>query len=310
MKRKDWISLIALLLIIAIAFLGEFISVQGNLAITMGNLWYLIPMIILLVGAVLMCQRKGNHTRLFKSLSWISFCLSLVFLFFSADSFMHFFNVQDSAKKEEMIRNTGLVIADISNMHQAYKDGVDKRRQDYQHGLRTAIETQNNSLLNEVSPLQSKWIPKDAKKFADDWADKTMLPTYKAYKGSLDSISPIIDKAIIRDFNIFTAGGEFTSLQTLYNLHKLKLSEKYSTLNKIEESEGASHELIYTNQEEMWKDSHRIFETKEFNLAGCIIFIILAFLASFTFLCIKDESIRKPKMRTNVQNVYSAGHRL
>lgn len=310
MRRKDWISIIALLLIIAIASLGEFISAQGNPAITIGNLWYFIPMIILLVCAVLMGRRKGNHARLFKWLSWTSYGLSMIFLFCSVDSFMHFFNAQDSSKKEELIKNTGLVISDISNMHQAYFDGVDKRRKDYQHKLRTAIETNNTTTLNEVSSLQSKWTPKDAKKFADDWAEKTMLPTYNAYRSSLDSISPIIDNAIIRNFNIFTAGGVFTSLQTLYDLHKLKLSEKYSTLNKIEESEGDNHELIFSNEEETWKNTNRIYETKEFNLAGFLIFIILAFFGSLTFLCIKDESIRKPKMRTNVQDVYAAGHRL
>lgn len=310
MRRKDWISLIALLLIIAIASLGEFISAQGNPAITIGNLWYFIPMIILLVCAVLMGRRKGNHASLFKWLSWTSYCLSIFFLFCSVNSFMHFFNVQDSSKKETLINNTVLVISDISNMHQAYKEGVDKRRQDYQHGLRTAIETNNTTMLNEVAPLQSRWTPKDAKKYADDWAEKTMLPTYKAYKTSLDSISPIIDNSIIRDFNIFTAGGKFISLQTLYNLHKGQLSEKYSTLNKIEESEGINHELMYSNNENKWKDSHRIYETKEFSFVGFLIFIILAFLASLTFLCIKDESIRKPKMRTNVQDVYAAGHRL
>ncbi len=310
MRRKDWISIIALLLIIAIASLGEFISANGNLAITIGNLWYFIPMIILLVCAVLMGRRKGNHTKLFKWLSCTSYCLSLIFLFCSIDSFMHFFNVQDSSKKEMLINNTGLIISDISNMHQAYKEGVDKRRQDYQHELRIAIETKNITMLNNVAPLQSRWTPKDAKKYADDWAGKTMLPTYIAYKKSLDSISPIIDKAIIRDFNIFTAGGKFASLQTLYNLHKSQLSEKYSTLNKIEEDKGLNHELAYSNNENKWKDSHRIFETKEFSFAGFFVFIILALFTSFTFLCIKDESIRKPKMRTNVQDVYAAGHRL
>lgn len=310
MRRKDWISLIALLLIIAIASLGEFISTQGNPAVTIGNLWYFIPMIIILIGAVLMGRRKGNHTSLFKWLSWTSYGLSLIFLFCSVDSFMHFFNAQDSTKKELLIKNTGLVISDISNMHQAYKEGVDKRRDDYQQRLRTAIDEDNKSILDEVFPLQLERKPQDAKKSADDWAEKTMLPTYKAYKSSLDSITPIVDKAIIRDFNIFTAGGKFTSLQTLYDLHKLKLSEKYSTLNKIEEREGANYELNFPNEEEKWKNSHRIYETKEFNLAGFLIFIILAFFGSLTFLCIKDESIRKPKMRTNVQNVYAAGHRL
>lgn len=310
MKRKDWVSVIALLLIIAIASLGEFISVHGNLAVTIGNLWYIPLMIILLVCAVLMGQRKGNHSKLFKWLSWTSYGLSMVLLFFSVYSFMHFFNVQDTEKKKELTDNTALVIADISNMHQAYKDGVDKRRQNYQQKLRTAIAVNDASLLNEVSPLQSKWIPKDAKKFADDWADKTMLPTYNAYKTSLDSISPIIQKNIIENFNIFTAGGEFMSLKKLYDLHKLNLSEKYSTLNKIEENFGSIHDLSYPHNEAKWKDSHRIFETKEFSILGFLIFIILAFFASLAFLCIKNESIRKPKMRTDVQNVYAAGHRL
>lgn len=310
MRRKDWISLIALLLIIAIASLGEFISVQGNPAITIGNLWYFIPMIILLVSAVLMGRRKGNHAGLFKGLSWTSYCLSLIFLFYSVDSFMHFFNVQDPSKKEMLINNTGMVISDISNMHQAYKEGVDKRRQYYQERLSAAIATNNKTLLNKVASLQSIWNQENAKTMADEWAEKTMLPTYIAYKISLDSISPIVNKAIIGDFNIFTAGGKFSSLQTLYNLHKGQLSEKYRNLNKIEESEGLNHELTYSNNENEWKDTHRIFETKEFSLTGFCIFIILAFLSSFTFVCIKDESIRKPKMRTNVQDVYAAGHRL
>lgn len=203
-----------------------------------------------------------------------------------------------------------MVISDISNMHQAYKEGVDKRRQYYQERLSAAIATNNKTLLNKVASLQSIWNQENAKTMADEWAEKTMLPTYIAYKISLDSISPIVNKAIIGDFNIFTAGGKFSSLQTLYNLHKGQLSEKYRNLNKIEESEGLNHELTYSNNENEWKDTHRIFETKEFSLTGFCIFIILAFLSSFTFVCIKDESIRKPKMRTNVQDVYAAGHRL
>lgn len=132
MRRKDWISIIALLLIIAIASLGEFISAQGNPAITIGNLWYFIPMIILLVSAVLMGRRKGNHASLFKWLSWTSYGLSLFFLFCSVDSFMHFFNAQDSSKKEALIKYR---LGDFRYLK--YAPSVQRRRGQTSSGLPT-----------------------------------------------------------------------------------------------------------------------------------------------------------------------------
>lgn len=312
MKRKDWISLIALLAIISIVVLGEFISSLGNYAVTAGNLWYIVPMIILLVGAVLMGQRKGNHTKLFKWLSWISYSLSMVFLFCSVFSFMHFFNVQDSSKRDMLIENTTLVKNDISSMLKAYKEGVTKRRQDYATQLFTAIELNDDAVLNKVSPRHSKWIPADARTFSGDWERLKMLPTYEAHKTSFDSISPIIDQSIIGNFNIFTAGGTFNELKDLYNRHKQNLSQVYSTLNPIEEINNRDYNLSdeYINHEHIWKDTQHYFVKKEFSIVGFIIFLLLAFFASLTFLCVKDESIRKPTARTDVQNVYKAGHKL
>lgn len=310
MKRKDWISLVAIILIIAIAALGEYISVQGETVVTLGNLWYLIPMIILLVCAVLMASRKGNHGKLFKTLSWIGYGLSMCLLFLSVGSFMHFFNSQDSSKKSQLAEKTGMVISDFSNMYEAYKDGITKRKNNYQTQLMTAITLNDMQLLKEIAPMQANWKPKDSKQFAKDWIENAMMPTYIGYKNSFDSISPIINDAIIENFNIFTAGGEFVSLQALYNLHKRALSDNYSKLNPIEEHNDLSYELIFTNRESEWKDSQEILAKKHFNIYGFLIFLFLAFFGSLTFLCVKNDSIRKPRMRKNVQDVYDAGHRL
>ncbi|MDE7421524.1 MAG: hypothetical protein K2N35_15120 [Muribaculaceae bacterium] len=310
MKRKDWISLIAILIIIAIAALGEFISVQGVTAIALGNMWYILPMIILLTSAVIMAKRKGNHNKLFKSISWICFGLSVVFLFLSLDSFMHFFNVQDSSKKKQLADKTTLVMNDFYNMYKAYNDGVTKRKDNYESKLKTAIQLNNSSLLREIAPMQANWSPKDSKQFSKDWVENAMMPTYKAYSTSFDSISPKVNEAIIHNFNIFTAGGEFVSLQELYNLHKRALSENYRKLNPIEEQNDQSYELDYENRESEWKDSQDIFSKKQFSITGCIVFLILAFLGSLTFLCVKDDSVKKPQMRKNVQNVYESGHKL
>lgn len=312
MKRKDWISLIAVFIIVAIAALGEYISVQGEALLALGNMWYVLPMIIFLVGAVLLAKRKGNHSSLFKILSWVSYGLGLLFLFLMLPGFMHFFNVQDSQKKKTLTEKATMVMTDFTNMYQAYYDGVERRKTDYQNRLKTAITDLDIKTLKAVAPNKAltSWVPKDSKTFADDWSDNTMMHTYEGYKKSLDSITPIINKVIIDDFNIFTAGGKFVSLQQLYITHKNALENSYKKSNRIEEIDEEAYELIFNNREPEWNDAQNVLSEKEFGIGGFIVFIILAFLASLTFLCVKDESIRKPKMRTNVTSVYAAGHKL
>lgn len=309
MKIKDWISLIAILLIVGIAALGEFISVQGDFALTAGNMWHVLPMAGLLTGAVLLGRRKGNHRKLFKTLSWSCYVSGTVLLFLSLFSFMHFFNVQDSSKRDDLVEKTGMVISDFDSLYDKYSQGVTKRRHDYEQKLSIAIANKDISTLDSVSGTQKSWEPKHSKHYADDWKE-SMLKTYNGYKNSFDSIKPVIYNAIIENFNILTAGGKFASLQELYRMHKRALSDEYSRQNPIERITESQQELKYNNHETKWEDAHLVLAKKEFGIAGFTIFIILAFFGSLTFLCIKDDTIRKPKMRTNVQNVYDAGHKL
>lgn len=309
MRRKDWISLIALLVIMAIAALGECISVQGDIALALGNLWYFIPMIILLVCAVILGHRKGNHASLFKWLSWCSFGLSMVFLYLSMASFMHFFSVQDSSLEDTLKKNTELAKTDMNSMLEAYEKGVYERSGTYQEKLSTAIADGDENLLKSVAPRQSNWSNDDAIKFTQYWQED-MLSTHQGVKNSYDSISPIIQQSIVTNFDIFTAQGHFNALKELYNTHKAPLLEQYSHRNKYEEARYLQFSLRYPNNESEWMGTGDLLTYKRFSLVGFLIFIILAFLTAIAFLFIKDESIRKPKMRTNVQAVYEAGHKL
>lgn len=79
MKRKDWISLIAMLIIVFIALMGCQFKANGDwLKAAIDLLFVLIPMALFFVIAVAARNRKGGYIKFWRGLSYVLFGFTIL----------------------------------------------------------------------------------------------------------------------------------------------------------------------------------------------------------------------------------------
>lgn len=326
MKKKDIISLVAMGIIVVIAYLGALFRSNGNhLDAVIGLLIILAPFALFYVFAVVARNKKGDYVKFWRGASYVSFGLSVILLLGFSSFFMHYFNVMtrvnESKKvydeiKQEYVEakifetNVNLIIQDFKTMYSEYSNSVGDRANTCRSDLETmfnqheydklkAILDQNNSGLSinksSINQCVDTWLKSVTKNYNDN-----------KNKISLNDFS----EALIEDFKVFSAARDLGNLISTYNDHKHLLEKDFANPTALEKFNGVTAVFTFNNSENEWKDIQNIFTEREFNLLSFAIFLVLGVFACSSYVFFKDSTVRPPKKNTSHQDVYSLGHRL
>lgn len=316
MKRKDWISILAFIVILGIALIGQQFANYGSwidAVINMG-IW-LLPMLLFFILAVFARNRKGNYVKFWRGLSYVAFVGAFLILMVGyARPFMHYFNVigsQDFVKEKAQ-----LILDDTDKMFKEYQESTKAREGNYERDIEVAINqghqhNPNSILRKSLKNLPNYNEPNLAEKTAKDW----YLPRMQNWEKNNEQWKKKkteFKNALIYNFNIFTAAAQFNALSTQYFTYKKALAEDYATnCTEWEKEEGFDTNFTFANKESEWETAKEIFTVMKFNLCMFLLFLVLALLASSSYVFFKDSSIKTPKQRNTTDNaVYQLGHKL
>lgn len=316
MKRKDWISILAFIVILSVSLIGQQFANFGSWTDAVIIIAILsIPMLLFFILAVFARNRKGNYVKFWRGLSYVAFAGAFIFSMVGyAPSFMHYFNVigsQDFVKEKAI-----LILDDTDKMFVEYKESTKKREEIYESDIQTAINqghqyNPNSTLRKALKNLPDYNKSNLAKETAKAWfIERTKNSDKNNEKWT--KIKPDFKNALINNFNIFTAAAQFDALSTQYDTYKKALTEDYAAnCTEWEKEEGFDTSFTFANKESEWKTAKEIFTDKKFNFGMFLLFIILALLASSSYIFFKDSSVKTPKQRNTTDNaVYQLGHKL
>lgn len=308
MKRKDWISLVAMLIIVTVALIGEQFCTQGSwtdAAISISI--QLLPLLLFFVFAVVARNRKGSYVKTWRIASYACFAISVVFLLMFSVPFMHYFNV--IGNQSQVKSNVQYILNDCNGMFDAYEKKVSSRVSNYDSNLKIAINQDYKELLNEVFPTAKNITLKDKNNAVNAWKVK-MFTNHAANKQVLEANLPIYKNALIDNFSVFDASGQLHKLITSYNDFKTTLQKDFSELSPSEKILCETYEFKFDNQELKWMNAEKIFTQPSFNFLYFVLYLILALFACTSYIFFKDENVQTPKMRAGDQSVYQCGHKL
>lgn len=312
MKRKDWISTLALLLILGIAFIGEQFrsnGLWGDAAINLSLVFF--PLIVFYIIAVVARNRKGSYVKFWRMLSYGCIAIAVFFLFAISVPFMHYFNVQN--RQNEVKEKAGMIIADCDEILNAYDKQVNNRTNTYASNLQSTINECKWDVLRKAIP--------DCDPHASNFADTTagswklaMFRNHSEMKRIWANLKPEFQKALINDFDVFTAAKQVNELVKQYNGFKETLTEDFKKLTPLEKEYKTFGNDVpqfkFENKEKEWRDSvAKLFTETKMHVGMFIIFFILALFACSGYIFFKDNTVRTPRSRKNAE-VYELGHKL
>lgn len=310
MKRKDWISLLSMLIIFGVALLGEQFVAGGNwIKASMELLIKLLPFVLFFVTAVLFRKRKGSYVQWWRRVSYGLFAISVLFLFLFSGPFMHYFNVTSSDSKESIKKATELVFQDCDNMFESYDTKVNDRVSNYGTQLETLVKQKEYDKLNSIlRTKQTFYLISDIQRLKGAFS-VAKFKDFKANKDSLKSLKPKFEKVLIHDFDPFKAAAEFNELLKLYNAYKNKLTDDYAIKNAVEEYNKEEFVFDFENHENEWRQAIKIFTEMEFNFFWFLLFVVLAIMAGSSYIFFKDDNVKMPTKRVGNQGIYERGHK-
>lgn len=310
MKRKDRISLVALLIILGIALIGEQFHANGEWTDgIISLLTKFLPLLVFFIIAVYFRNKKGNYVAWFRRISYVSFAISVVFLFILSMPFMHYFNVIGS--QERIATASRQILDDCDVMFNEYEKQIGQRVSKFESDLQTAINQNHVAFLNAEYPTVTTYDSRFREQAKDDMTEKVWFANYYVNKDSFDlTKKPQFEKVLIQDFDAFTAASELKELFTLYDRYKKLLTEDFSKTTPFEREEHYCAEFEYQNQESSWRSSTDIFTKMEFNFLWFLLFVVLALFACSSYIFFKDENVRVPKPRNGSQFIYDKGHNM
>ena len=308
MKRKDIISLIAMMIILIIAYLGTLFKANGNYIDALINMMILVlPLSFFFIFAVIARNKTGNFVKFWRASSYISFAVAIVFLLVISGNFMHYFNV--IAKQDKVSEKVELIIKDYISMYDEYEKLVQSRVASYNSELMSMYnQNQYDAIKQMFHPTMT--ISKLAlEKVADDWKEK-MFKNYSGNKRIMSTSVTDYQIALIDNFKVFSAAKELNNLISQYNSHKAQLEEDFAQTTAIENSNNITPVFTFKNEEIAWRNVQDIFAKSGFNALFFVIYLVLATLACSTYIFFKDTTVKAPKRTVSNQDVYSLGHRL
>lgn len=310
MKRKDWISLVALLIIVGIALIGEQFHANGEWADgTISLFTKLLPLLVFFIIAVYFRNKKGSYVAWFRRISYVSFAISVVFLFILSLPFMHYFNVISSQEKIAIASRQ--ILDDCDVMFKEYEIQIGQRVSKFESALQTAINQNHEDFLKKEYPTITNFNNRFREQAKNDMTEKVWFANYYVNKDSLDTMKkPQFEQVLIQNFNAFSAASELKELFTLYDRYKKLLTTDFSNTTAFERDEHYSAEFKYPDQESSWRKSKDIFTEMDFNLLWFLLFMILALFACSSYIFFKDDNVRVPTLRTDSQSIYDKGHNM
>ena len=310
MKRKDWISVIALLIIIGIALVGEQFHASGEWADgAISLMTKLLPMLVFFVIAVFFRNRKGSYVAWYRKISYITFFLMVISL-----PFMHYFNVIGS--KEEIATVSRQILEDCDAMFNEYEKQINNRASKFKTELDRAVISAQEGDITYINLLKQEYNTQTTydNRFKDDAIDRYVdlwFANYRANKDSLNNIKkPQFEQILIQDFDAFQAAGELNSLFTQYDRYKKLLTDDFSKTTFFERKDNYNPEFTYANHESSWMNAKDIFVKMKFNFLWFLVFLVLALLASSSFIFFKDDTVQPPRKRAGTRSIYERGHKL
>lgn len=305
MKRKDWISLIAMLTIVFIALMGCQFKANGDwLKAAIDLLFVLIPMALFFVIAVAARNRKGGYIKFWRGLSYVLFGFTILCLLWMSRPVMHYFNVMGS--KQIVTDNVQSILGSCEKMFQKYESEVGSRLTTYKEDIKSAKEGNIKKLrvLRDSFPTMTNYD-----ELVKTWQE-TMFEVYKDNKRQFEEQRQSFEKALILDFNPFKAAGQFYQLVNQDSIYFGALSAAYSTLTPFEKYEQKNIVFESEDIDKEKKEVTSIFAEYAFNFLVFIMYLILAFLACSSYVFFRDETMGKFSKRGTYADVYQKGFQL
>lgn len=306
MKRKDWITLIAMLLILGVALIGEQFISMGNWMDALINLSLkVLPWALFFVLAVLARKRKGNYMNTYRKGSYVLFAISLVCLLcFISKPFMHYFNVMGSQKKVK--QSTETILAQCQDMFSDYEKQVGSRVNAYSENVKSAYEG-NREKMNVL--IEKDKSATSYRNWPDEWQVK-MFKNHSANKKQFDGQKTKFNNALVMNFNPFLAASQFDQLAMQYKNYYKLLSEDFANLTPFEEHDGAERVFEASEIDTVCQETQAIFGKPGFNGAFFLVFLLLSFFSTASYVFIKEDSVRKPSRRNADLSIYDQGFKL
>ena len=306
MKRKDWISLVAMLVIVGVALIGEQFVAKGDWLDASINLSLkLIPLVLFFVFAVVARNRKGGHTGFWRGVSYVLFGLSLLCLLWMSVPFMHYFNVMNS--KKAVADNVTVILDRCNEMFDDYERQVKGRLVAYRENVKSAYAGNSGKMavLKEEDQTATSY-----RTWPDAW-QKSMFENPMKNKEQFQSQRKIIENALILNFNPFVAASQFDQLVKQYNRYQDLLAEHFANMTPFEKSEGAKMAFEPASIQSVAGQTMAVFTEPEFNGGIFVAYLILVLFASFSYLFFKDRLITgKFSNKKNYASVYNKGFQL
>lgn len=306
MKRKDWISLIALLIIIGIALIGEQFHLNGEWrggAISI--IINLVPLLVFFIIAVVFRNKKGSYVKWFRGISYISFAVSVVFLYYFSKPFMHYFNVIGS--QDDITTAAEQIINDCNVMFKEYEEQINHRVNKYESELKSEINQGHIDFLKNEFPTVNNFDNRFVTKTVSDMKESVWFANYYVNDSIRKTKQKEFEGVLIDNFDTFRAASELNQLIKQYNDYKKLLSDDFSRTTPFERKDNYDALFNYINNEEKWINIEDYFTKMNFNIIWFAVFIVLAFLACASFIFFKDDSVRAPRPRLGAQSIYEEG---
>lgn len=306
MKRKDVISLVAMLVIVGVALIGEQFMAKGDWLDASINLSLkLIPLVLFFVFAVVARNRKGGHTGLWRKVSYVLFGLALLCLLWMSVPFMHYFNVMNS--KKIVSDNVTVILDKCNEMFDDYERQVDARLVAYRANVQSAYD--GNS--GKMAVLQKEDASATSYRGWPDAWQKNMFENPTKNKEQFLSQRTTFEEALILNFNPFLAASQFEQLVTQYNSYRELLSEHFANQNPFEKNDQAEMDFEPKSIQSVSEKTMDVFTESHFNLGIFLAYLVLVLFSSFSYVFFKDDLITgKFSNKKNYASVYNKGFQL
>lgn len=307
MKRKDIISLVAMCVIIIIAYLGALFMEGDSIGAVIDLLIILLPLAFFYFFAVLARNRKGNYVKFWRAISYVSFTMAVIFFLLNSINFIHYFNV--ISKEDIIAEKVKKIITDYQSMYDDYESLVNSRVASYNSDLMTLYnQGQYHRIKALIDPTMTV-TRASIDRVTDDWK-VMMFKNHAANKKIMEESVEKFSDVLIDNFKVFSAAGELNNLITQYTLHKKQLEDDFAKQTAIERMNGIAPIFTFRNSENEWEDVEDMFTKPEFNFLYFIIYLVLVAFACSSYIFFKDTMVKAPKKTLSNQDIYSLGYKL
>lgn len=315
MKRKDIISVVAMCIIIIIAYLGALFTEGDSIGAVIILLIILLPLAFFYFFAVLARNRKGNYVKFWRAISYVSFAMAVIFFLINSVYFMHYFDVTSKVSKvskgseeDTFADKVEKILTDYESMYDDYETLVNSRVASYHSDLMTLYNQGQNNRIKELIDPTMTVTRASIDRVTDDW--KVMM--FKNHAANKKIMEESVKKysVLFDNFKVFSAPVEINNLITQYTSHKKQLEDDFAKQTAIERMNGITPVFTFKNSENEWMDVKDIFTKLEFNFRYFIIYLVLVAFACSSYIFFKDTMVKAPKRTLSNQDIYSLGYKL